>query len=583
MLTTGFSLVNMLHPGFITILMGILLLCLPKTYSKLIYIATPFVALAAMFTLNADSSLPYKISDSLVIDFIHVDNLAYVFLVAFILVACMACIYNAKAKTKMEMAATLVYAGCNMSVVLAADCISLLIFWELGALASCYVVYAGNSRKSTRAAFRYLLFHAFGGGMLLFGLMSYIVQHGNSLENLGNIAGTATFWIILIGVCVNAAVPPLNSWLPDAYPESTIGGTIFLGSYTTKAAIYLMIRLFAGTEWLVWVGAFMAIYGVIMATLENDMRRLLSYHIISQLGYMVAALAVGGPWGVDGAAAHAFSNIMYKGVLLMCTGAVIYCTGKRKISELGGMAKKMPFTAGCFLIASLAIAGFPFLNGFASKALVMHAVEEMPVIFYLLTAASVGTWLSIVMKINVFVFWGPDRNNVQLERKEPLGMKIGMALGALACIVTGVFPNLVYDITPFGTDGNPFTIEHILEYLLLFIGATIVFYLFRKVMLPHDEITLDFDWFFRKPMFYAVNATALGLNHFFAWFHDKVIAGVRFVSARMNDPYLITGRSENDTMKNWSFENRDKPIGDVLLAILAMVALMMLTVVFRMQ
>lgn len=560
------------------ILMGLLLLCLPKQWSKSLYVVAPVLAFTTLFAINRDSSMPYSISDSLLINFIHVDKLSYIFLVAFIIIAIIAAIYNTEAKTKGEMAATLIYAGCNMGVVIAADCISLLAFWELGALASCYVVYCGNCRKSTRAAFRYLLFHAFGGGMLLWGLMSYMFQYGNELANITSIAGTGTFWIILIGVCVNAAVPPLNSWLPDAYPESTLGGTIFLGSYTTKAAIYLMIRMFAGTEWLVWVGAFMAIYGVIMATLENDMRRLLSYHIISQLGYMVAALAVGGAWGIDGAAAHAFSNIMYKGVLLMATGAVIYCTGKRKINELGGLAKKMPFTAVCFLIASLAIAGFPFLNGFASKALVMHAVEEMPLIFYLLTAASVGTWLSIVMKMNVFIFFGPDRNNIQLERREPLSMKIGMALGTLACIVTGLFPDSVYKLTPCATDGHPFTAEHILEYLLLFLGTTIVFWFFRKIMLPHDEITLDFDWFFRRPMFKAVNATSLWLNHSFKVFHDFVIELVRHVSARLSDPYLITEHSESEFIRTFSFENRDKHIGNVIEVIVAMTALMIVIV-----
>ena len=570
--------VNMLHPGILMILMGLLLLCLPKQWAKSAYVLAPILAFTTLFAINRESSLPYNISDSLLINLIHIDKLSYIFLVAFIIIAIIAAIYNTEAKTQMEMAATLIYAGCNMGVVIAADCISLLAFWELGALASCYVVYCGNSRKSSRAAFRYLLFHAFGGGMLLWGLMSYMVNYGNELTNITNIAGTGTFWIILIGVCVNAAVPPLNSWLPDAYPESTLGGTIFLGSYTTKAAIYLMIRLFAGTEWLVWVGAFMAIYGVIMATLENDMRRLLSYHIISQLGYMVAALAVGNAYGIDGAAAHAFSNIMYKGVLLMATGAVIYCTGRRKISELGGLAKKMPFTAACFLIASLAIAGFPFLNGFASKALVMHSVEEIPVVFYLLTAASVGTWLSIVMKMNVFIFFGPDRNNVQVLRSEPLGMKIGMALGTLACIVTGFFPNSVYMLTPCATDGHPFTAEHILEYLLLFIGTTIVFWYFRKIMLPHDEITLDFDWFFRRPMFRAVNATSLWLNQAFQQFHDLIIDLVRYASERISDPYLITTNSKSQFLRNLSLENKDKQIGNIIEVIVGMTALMIVIV-----
>lgn len=562
------------------ILMGLLLLCLPKAWSKSMYVLAPILAFTTLFAVDRESSLPYAISDSLLIDFIHIDKLSYIFLIAFIVIAIIACIYNTEAKTKMEMAATLVYAGCNMGVVIAADCISLLVFWELSALASCYVVYSGNCRKSTRAAFRYILFHTFGGGMLLWGFMSYICQYGNELTNITDLAGTGTFWIILIGVCVNAAVPPLNSWLPDAYPESTIGGTIFLGSYTTKAAIYLLIRLFAGTHWLVWVGVFMAVYGVIMAMLENDLRRLFCYHIISQLGYMIASLAMGGAWGIDGASAHALNHIMYKGTLLMCAGAVVYATGKRKINELGGLGKKMPLTAACFLIASFAISGFPFLNGFASKALIMHAVEQggYTLAFWLLSAASVGTWLSIVLKVNYFVFWGPTNNDVKIERQLPLSMKIAMVMGSLTCIVTGVVPSIVYKLTPCATDGNPFTAEHILEYLILFTGATIVFWFFRKIMLPHDEITLDFDWFFRKPMFNAVNGLSLWLNHSFQVFHDFVIDVVRHASAHMSNPYLITEHSESEFIRTFSFENKDKHIGNVVEVIVGVTALMVLIV-----
>jgi len=144
----------------------------------------------------------------------------------------------------------------------------------------------------------------------------------------------AGYWLVFIGVAVNAAIPPLHTWVADAYPESTPAGTVYMGSFTTKVAIYALIRLFAGTEWLVIVGGLMAVFGACMALIENDLRKLLSYHIVSQLGMMVAGLATGLAVGIDGAALHAAFNILYKGVLLMAAGAVFVATGKKKISEL---------------------------------------------------------------------------------------------------------------------------------------------------------------------------------------------------------------------------------------------------------
>lgn len=568
-MTTALSFLNILHPGFIMIVMSLAVLLVPKKYSRAAYITAPVLALAASFLVDENSSLLYNISSRLDTELMSYDGLSRIFLLAYCIISLIAAIYASGTKNRFEMAASLVYAGSNMAVVLAGDCISVIIFWELSALASAYLVYSGNSLKSTRAAFRYLLVHAFGGGMLLAGLLSYMnlfEQFGGSLENISGLAGTPTFWIIFIGVAVNAAVPPINSWLPDAYPESTLGGTIFLGSFTTKTAIYLFIRMFAGTDWMVWIGAFMAIYGAVMALLENDLRRLFCYHIISQLGYMIASLAVDMAGGVDGAAAHAFNHIMYKGTLLMCAGAVIYATGKRKISELGGLGKKMPVTSACFLIASLSISGFPFLNGFASKALIMHAVEESghAAAYWLLTAASVGTWLSIALKVNYFVFWKPTDKNIEVK-PVPMNMKIGMIAGSAMCIATGLFPNLVYNITPYGTDGHPFTLMHILEYLILFTGATAVFWKLRKIMEPHDEISLDFDWIYRKGLNKLVLFLSRVLHDAFDYCGVKVLAGVRALARVFSDPYILTRDSEKESIRDISIENEDQTIGDIIL------------------
>lgn len=575
---------NSLHPGLIMIAMGLLVMALPDKFKRPVYLLAPVLALGALFGINTKSTMVYAISSKLSIDLISFDNLALIFMVAYCIVSLIAAIYSVNGDNKYEMGFALMYAGSNMGVVLSGDVLALLIFWELGAIASCYIVYSKRTRKSTRASFRYILMHGFGGNMLLVGLIAYMCKYGTEIINLTG-QGGFIFWMIFIGVAVNAAVPPVNSWMPDAYPESTIGGTVYLASFTTKSAIYVMIRFFAGTEWLVWVGAFMAIYGVCMALLENDMRRLFSYHIISQLGYMVASLAMGDGYGVDGAAAHAFGNIMYKGVLMMCAGAIIYATGKRKITELGGIGKQMPVTAGCFLIASLAIAGMPFLNGFASKALVMHAVNEggYALVSFLLTVASVGTWMSITLKFNYFVFFGKPVSGVPTPKEDikpiPVNMKIAMVIGSVACIVTGVMPKLVYNMTPGMTDGHPFTPEHIIEYIMLFIGGTIIFFLFINRMKPHDELSIDFDWFYRVALDKFIEWISKGTYAVFVYFDKVVLKSCQYMGNHLGNPYLWTEASSNKRVQSMSFENEDRQIGNVIIAIIFTFVIMLIAAV----
>ena len=563
---------NCLHPGLIMIAMGLLVMALPERLRRPAYIAAPLLALACSLQLNESSEMVYRISSKLSIDMISFDRLSLIFMTAFCIVSLIAAIYSAGSNNRFEMGFALMYAGSNMGVVLSGDVLSMIIFWELSAIASCYVVYARRTRKSTRAAFRYILVHGFGGNMLLVGIISYIAKYGMDITNITG-AQDFTFWMIFIGVAVNAAVPPLNSWMPDAYPESTIGGTIYLASFTTKSAIYVMIRFFAGTEWLVYVGAFMAIYGILMALLENDLRRLFCYHIISQLGYIVASLAMGPGYGIDGAAAHTFNNIMYKGTLLMCAGAVLYATGRRKISELGGLGRQMPLTAVCFLIASFAISGMPFLNGFASKALVMHAVSEggYELVSFLLTTASVGTWMSIALKINYFVFFGKPVSGKPFPAEElkpvPVNMKIGMVLGAAACTVTGVMPKLVYNLTPSMTDGHPFTAMHIVEYRVLFACGTVIFFLFISKMKVHDQLSLDFDWFYRVALDRFILWISTSIHKLFIFFDKVVLRSCQYMGKHLGDPYLWTEKSQNRYIRSVSFENEDRLIGNVIIAI----------------
>ena len=511
---------DFLQPGLILIISGLLLLLLPAALRRAVQIAGPLLTLAAvLFVLGGtpESGAPVQLGAGLA----ESGALTAIFALIFALIALVAAIYNLHEKNRYELAVEAVYAGSSISVVFAEHWIGMLIFWELMAVASWLIVVSSRTVTARRAGFRYLLVHMLGGNLLLAGIVIKLSQGATAIEMLSGSMDAAS-WLILAGVAVNAAIPPLNAWIADAYPESTMGGTVYMGSYTTKVGVFCLIRLFAGTELLLYFGVFMAVYGVCMALIENDLRRLLSYHIVSQVGYMVAALAMGGELGVDGASAHAFNHILYKGTLLMCAGAVIKATGLRKITDLhrlGGLARVMPVTAVCFLISSLAIAGFPLLNGFVSKALIMNAAAGGGYHWaeLLLLLASVGTFMSVTLKINYFVFFGRSESEGALpygsaqpaegalpgEASLPLNMKLAMIAGATACVVTGLFPGLVYGLTPFGSDGHPFTVDHVTQYIGMFAGAALVFVMYIRHMEPAAKLTLDTDWLYRKPLKYA--------------------------------------------------------------------------------
>lgn len=511
---------DFLQPGLILIISGLLLLLLPAALRRAVQIAGPLLTLAAvLFVLGGtpESGAPVRLGAGLA----ESGALTAIFALIFALIALVAAIYNLHEKNRYELAVEAVYAGSSISVVFAEHWIGMLIFWELMAVASWLIVVSSRTVTARRAGFRYLLVHMLGGNLLLAGIVIKLSQGATAIEMLSGSMDAAS-WLILAGVAVNAAIPPLNAWIADAYPESTMGGTVYMGSYTTKVGVFCLIRLFAGTELLLYFGVFMAVYGVCMALIENDLRRLLSYHIVSQVGYMVAALAMGGELGVDGASAHAFNHILYKGTLLMCAGAVIKATGLRKITDLhrlGGLARVMPVTAVCFLISSLAIAGFPLLNGFVSKALIMNAAAGGGYHWaeLLLLLASVGTFMSVTLKINYFVFFGRSESEGALpygsaltgegalpgEASLPLNMKLAMIAGATACVVTGIFPGLVYGLTPFGSDGHPFTVDHVTQYIGMFAGAALVFVMYIRHMEPAAKLTLDTDWLYRKPLKYA--------------------------------------------------------------------------------
>jgi len=427
----------------------------------------------------------------------RVDKLSVVFAAVFTIMALIGMVYALHVERPGQHVAAFVYVGSALGVVFAGDYLTLYLFWEGMAFASAYLVFAQGGAPATAAGFRYLMVHVTGGVVLLGGIILYGRATGSLLFDPVGELGLAAY-LILFGFMLNAAVPPLNAWLTDAYPEATVTGAVFMSAFTTKAAVYVLARGFPGTELLVWFGTAMAIYGVIYAVLENDARRLLAYHIVSQVGYMVAGVGIGTEMAVNGAASHAFAHILYKALLFMGAGAVIYVTGRRKLTELGGLYAKMPLTVALYMVGAFAISAFPFFSGFVTKSMVVAAAgqDHRALVVLLLTMASSGTFLHTALKLPYYMFFGKDSGLA--AREPPRNMLVAMGLAAVLCIAIGVFPGPLYALLPYPVDFEPYTGQHITESLGILMFTALGFVLFLKALDPENTISLDTDWFYRK-------------------------------------------------------------------------------------
>jgi multicomponent Na+:H+ antiporter subunit D len=426
----------------------------------------------------------------------RVDKLSLVFGYVFCIAAFIGMVYSLHVKSDREHMAALIYAGSSLGVVFSGDLMTLFLFWEFMAFSSALLVFF-RGPDSSAAGMRYLLVHIFGGVVLLIGIFIYAGGGGGIAFNKLPHSGIGPM-LILLGFIINAAVPPFHAWLPDAYPESTITGIVFMSAFTTKTAVYVLVRGFPGTEILVFLGVTMALYGVVYAVLENDIRRLLAYHIISQVGYMVAGVGMGTELALNGAVSHAYAHILYKGLLMMGMSSVLLMTGKKNLTDLGGLYKTMPITFILYMVGGFAISAFPLFSGFVSKSMVVSAAAEAhrPAVTLLLTMASAGTFLHTGLKLPYYVFFGRDAGIV--AKDPPHNMIIGMGLAAFMCILLGVAPGVLYRSLPFPVEYHPYTGDHVVGALLMLLFTALGFFMLLKKLDPEPTISVDTDWLYRK-------------------------------------------------------------------------------------
>ncbi|GGK68442.1 Na(+)/H(+) antiporter subunit D [Amphritea balenae] len=437
---------------------------------------------------------------------VKVDKLSLMFGYLFHLASLIAVIYALHVKDTVQHVAGLAYAASAVGAVFAGDLLTLFIFWELLALTSVFLIWARRTDRAYSSGIRYLIIQVLSGVLLLVGLLIF-AQVNNSLlftqiglqhEGIAQVGA----WLIFFAFGIKCAFPFMHNWLTDSYPEATPSGTIFLASFTTKVAVYAFARGYPGEEILVWIGVTMACFPIFFAVIENDLRRVLAYSLINQIGFMIVGIGIGTALALNGAVAHAFNDVIFKGLLMMTMGSVLHMTGKINGSELGGLYKSMPKTTVLCIVGAASISAFPLFSGFVSKSMIMAAAvsEGYDVVWLLLLFAAAGVFHHAGIKIPYFAFFAHDSGIRTTE--PPKNMLIAMTIAAIACVVLGTFPaQTVYALLPWEHSYQPYDVTHVLTQLqLLFFSALAFVWLNLRNMYPPElpSTNLDADWLYRR-------------------------------------------------------------------------------------
>lgn len=490
------------HPGLgFLLLIIVLLLAARNTASwwRWLLPVPPVLAILSVFSAGPGDYLHLSYL-GLDLSLGRLDPLSLVFANVFAIQALIGFIYAFHLKEVRHHVAAAAYVGGAFGCVFAGDYLTLFIFWEIMSVASTMLIWfnAQTNPRAVGAGIRYFLIHTIGGLLMLAGILLRYQVVGDFAFTPVNPAAAAYYdWLIMFGFGVNAAFVIAHAWLPDAYPEATIPGAVFMSAFTTKTAVYVLARGFAGWEFLAWMGVAMALYGVFYATMENNARRILSYHIMSQVGYMVAGVGIGTAMTLNGAAAHAYAHILYKGLLFMSVGAVLYSTGTARLNELGGLAGRLPLVMLAYVVAGLSISGMPLFNGFVSKTMtIAGAFDDHQVLLgMLMEVAAVGTFLSVGLKLPYFAFWGGKPAYDKPLRPIPVNMYLAMGASAFLCIAQGLYPDLLYRYLPYpGWEAfHPWSSWKVLMTLMLLGFTGLGFMVMRKVLTPHPQRNMDFE------------------------------------------------------------------------------------------
>lgn len=522
-------------PPFLPFFIGALIAAVTRgTLRNVIMVATPIVSALHLWMVPDGIHLQFAFLEYQLTPY-RVDKLSLMFGYVFHIAAFIAIIYSLHVRDTVQQVAAMLYAGSGLGAVFAGDLLTLFVFWELLAFTSVFLIWARRTQRSYVAGMRYLIIQVLSGIILLIGALFYAAENGTLEFGYIGLEGVAG-WLIFIAFGIKCAFPMAHNWLTDAYPEATVTGTVFLSAFTTKVAVYALARGYPGTELLVYIGAAMTCFPIFFAVIENDLRRVLAYSLINQVGFMVVGIGIGTALAINGAVSHAFNDVIFKGLLFMSMGAVLHMTGRINGSDLGGLYKTMPKTTILCIVGAASISAFPLFSGFVSKSMVMSAALENDYdwIWLMLLFASAGVFHHAGIKIPYFAFFAHDSGIRASD--PPSNMLLAMLIAAVLCIAIGVYPSALYSLLPYDTGYNPYDATHVLaQTQLLFFSALAFVWLNLRGMYPPElrSTNLDFDWVYRR-------AFPTALQHTFSiiWKADNAIRQAFIVRLDQSMAYL---------------------------------------------
>jgi multicomponent Na+:H+ antiporter subunit D len=522
-------------PPFVPFFIGALIAAFTRgTLRGALMVAVPIISALHLWMVPEGIHLQFALLDYQLIPY-RVDKLSIMFGYVFHIAALIGIIYSLHLRDTMQQVSAMLYAGSGLGAIFAGDLLTLFVFWELLAFTSVFLIWARRTQKSYLAGMRYLIVQVLSGVILLAGTLFYAAEN-NTLAfgyiGLDGIAG----WLIFIAFGIKCAFPFAHNWLTDAYPEATVTGTVFLSAFTTKVAVYAFARAYPGTELLIYIGAAMTCFPIFFAVIENDLRRVLAYSLINQVGFMVVGIGIGTALAINGAVSHAFNDVIFKGLLFMSMGAVLHMTGKINGSDLGGLYKTMPKTTILCIVGAASISAFPLFSGFVSKSMVMSAAlaEGYDWIWLMLLFASAGVFHHAGIKIPYFAFFAHD-SGIRVS-DPPKNMLLAMAIAASLCIAIGIYPQALYTLLPYDTGYNPYDATHVLaQTQLLFFSALAFVWLNLKGRYPPElrSTNLDVDWFYRR-----IFPRALTSMFAFIWQVDRSLRQAFMLKLTMTLTYI---------------------------------------------
>ena len=493
---------ELLSPGIFQMLAALLVPLIAAGLWRNVYMAgIPVVAFWWTLGLTPGDNLTVEIFD-LTLIVMRIDDLSLIFAYIFQIATLISIVYAWHIRDTVQQVAGLIYSGAAIAAVFAGDLVTLFVMWELTALASVFLIWARRDAASFRAGMRYLVIQVGSGVLLLAGSIIHYQATGSiAFDFLG--IGTLGTNLILLAFAVKCAFPLLHNWLQDSYGQATVTGTVFLSAFTTKLAVYALARGYPGTDMLIWIGATMTAFPIFYAVIENDLRRVLAYSLNNQLGFMVVGVGIGTEMALNGTAAHAFAHILYKALLFMSMGAVLFRTDTIKGSELGGLYKSMPWSTGFCIVGAASISAFPLTSGFVSKALIITAAAEEGhwIVWAVLLFASAGVFHHSGIKIPYFAFFAHDSG--KRVKEAPINMLIAMAAASALCLGIGMFPDYLYAILPYQVNFIPYTTAHVITQLQLLMFSALAFtvLMWTRIYPPElRSINLDTDWVYRRLM-----------------------------------------------------------------------------------